>query len=154
MFDITHLAVHGNYVAILSEGLEKIIKINLFSLNNLFNNNNNNYYYYYYYYYYSFRKPDIGIMVRVFANGLGNLGSIPGRVIPKTLEMVLDASLLNTQHYKERIKGKVEKSRERSSALPQHLSVVAIEKGAFRSPSIMVANFTYLLFLASFSHQH
>ncbi len=62
-------------------------------------------------------------MVRVFANGPGDLGSIPGRVIPKTLKMVrrilqeglgsipgrilpktqkmvLDASLLNTQHYK------------------------------------------------------
>ena len=57
-----------------------------------------------------FRKPlpDIGIMVRVFANGLGELGSIPGRVIPKTPKMVLDATLLNTQHYKVRIKGKVE----------------------------------------------
>ena len=39
------------------------------------------YYYYYYYYYYYFL---IGIMVRVFANGLGDLGSIPGRVIPQT----------------------------------------------------------------------
>ena len=28
--------------------------------------------------------PDIGIMVRVFANGPGDLGSIPGWVIPKT----------------------------------------------------------------------
>ena len=44
-------------------------------------------------------------MVRVFANGLGDLGSIPGRVIPKTQKMVLDASLLNTQHCKVRIKG-------------------------------------------------
>ena len=42
----------------------------------------------------------IGIMVRVFANGPGDLGSIPGRVIPKTQKMVLDAILLNTQHYK------------------------------------------------------
>ena len=32
--------------------------------------------------------------------------------------MVLDNSLLNTQHSKVRIKGKVEQSRERSSALP------------------------------------
>ena len=32
--------------------------------------------------------------------------------------MVLDASLLNTQHYKVRIKGKLEQSREWSSALP------------------------------------
>ena len=64
------------------------------------------------------RVPDIGLAVRVFANGPGDLGSIPGRVIPKTQKMVLDASLLNTQHYKVRIKGKVEQSRERSSALP------------------------------------
>ena len=41
-------------------------------------------------------------------NGSGDLGSIPGRVIPKTQKMVLDASLLNTQHYKVQIKGKVE----------------------------------------------
>ena len=55
---------------------------------------------------------DIGLGVRVFANGPGDLGSIPGRVIPKTQKMVLDASLLNTQHYKVRVKGKVEQSRE------------------------------------------
>ncbi len=57
-------------------------------------------------------------MVRVFANGLGDLGSIPGRVLPKTQKMVLDASLLNTQHYKVWIEGKVEQSMERSSAFP------------------------------------
>ena len=56
--------------------------------------------------------PDIGLAVRVFANGPGDLGSIPGRVIPKTQKMVLDASLLNTQHYKVRIKCKVKQSRE------------------------------------------
>ena len=80
----------------------------------------------------------------MFANGLGDLGSIPGRVIPKTLKMVLDTSLLITQHYKVRIKGKVEQSRERSSALP-YTSVVAIEKGAFWSPWTKVTNFTFLL---------
>ena len=53
-----------------------------------------------------------GLGVRVFANGPGDLISIPGRVIPKTQKMVLDASLLNTRHYKVRIKGKVEQSRE------------------------------------------
>ena len=63
----------------------------------------------------------IGIMVKVFATGLGDLGSITGRVIPKTLKMVLDAALLNTQHYEVRIKGKMEESRERSSALPYTL---------------------------------
>ena len=56
-----------------------------------------------------------------FANGPGDLGSLPGRVIPKTKKMVLDASLLNTQHYKVWIKGKVEQSRGRSSALPYTL---------------------------------
>ena len=58
------------------------------------------------------------IQNRVFANGPGDLGSIPGHIIPKTLKMVLDTSLLNTQHYKVCIKGKVEQSRERSSTLP------------------------------------
>ena len=57
-------------------------------------------------------------MGRVFANGSGDLGSIPGRVIPKALKMVLDTSLLNTQQYKVRIKGKVEQLREMSSTLP------------------------------------
>ena len=64
------------------------------------------------YHFLSLLIPDIGLAVRVFANGPGDLGSIPGRVIPKTQKMVLDASLLNTQHYKVRIKGKVEQSRE------------------------------------------
>ena len=54
----------------------------------------------------------------VFASGLGDQGSIPGWVIPKTQKMVLGASLLNTQHYKIHIEGKVEQSREKSSALP------------------------------------
>ena len=57
-------------------------------------------------------------MGRVFANGPGDMGSIPGRVIPETSKIVLDISLLNTQQYKVRIKGKVEQSRERSSTLP------------------------------------
>ena len=60
----------------------------------------------------------IGLVGRVFANGPGDRGLIPGRIIPKTLKMVLDTSLLNTQQYKVCIKGKVEQSRERNSALP------------------------------------
>ena len=83
-------------------------------------------------------------LVVVFANGPGNLGSIPGSIIPKTLKMVLDTFLLNTQQYKVRIKGKVEQSRERSSS-PLHFGVLAIEKRAFWSPSTKVANFTFLL---------
>ena len=58
--------------------------------------------------------------------------------------MVLDTSLLNTQQYKVHIKGKFEQSRERSRALPLHIRVVAIEKGAYWSPSTTVANFTHI----------
>ena len=57
------------------------------------------------------------MMVRSFANGPGDQGSIPSWAIPKTQEMVLDASLLNTQNYK----GKVEQSRERSNTFPKTL---------------------------------
>ena len=42
----------------------------------------------------------------MFTNSSGDWGSIPGQVIPKTKKNVLDASLLNTQHYKVQIKGK------------------------------------------------
>ena len=35
-----------------------------------------------------------------------------------TQKMVLDAGLLNTQHYKVRIEGRVKQSREKSSAFP------------------------------------
>ncbi len=69
-----------------------------------------------------------------------------GRVIPKTLKMVLDTFLLNTQQYKVRINGNVEQSREKIGT-PLHLGVVAIEKGAFGSPSTMVTNFTFFFLL-------
>ena len=57
----------------------------------------------------------------MFANGPWDQGSVLGRVLPKTQKMVLDISLLNTQHYKVRTKSKVEQSKERSSALPYTL---------------------------------
>ena len=60
----------------------------------------------------------IGLMRRVFANVSEDQGSILGRVIPKTQKMVLDSALLKTQYFKVMIKGKVEKSREWRSALP------------------------------------
>ena len=85
-------------------------------------------------------------MGRVLTNGPEDLGSIPGRVISKTLKVVLDTSLLNTQQYKVCIKGKVEQPRERSSA-PLHLGVVSIEKGYFGWPSTTVANFTFYLLI-------
>ena len=67
--------------------------------------------------YFDYNNRLIGLVGRVLVNGPGNLGSIPGDVIPKTLKMVLDTSLLNTQQYKVRIKGKMEQLKERSSAL-------------------------------------
>ena len=87
----------------------------------------------------------IGLMSAVFANGPGDWGSISGRVIPKTQKMVLDAAFLSPQHYKVRIKGKVAQSWEWSKCPPLHLGVVAIEKGAFGSPSTKVTNFTFYL---------
>ena len=81
-------------------------------------------------------------MVRVFANGPGDLGSVPGRVIPKNQKMVLDATLLKTQYYMVRIKVKW-KNPGKGVVPPLHLGVVGIEKGAFGSPSTTVANFTF-----------
>ena len=75
----------------------------------------------------------IGLGVRVFANGPGDLGSIPGRVIPKTQKMVLDTSLLSTQHYKVRIKGKVEQSRKGVAPSPTHWC------SSYRKESLRVA---------------
>ena len=67
----------------------------------------------------------------------GRPGVNPRSSHTKDSKMVLDAALLSTQHYKVRIKSKVEQSREWSSTL----SVVAIEKRALRSPSTKVSNF-------------
>ena len=64
----------------------------------------------------------------MFAIGPGDRGSIPGRVIPKTLKMVLDTSLLNTQQYKVRIKGKMEQSGEKSSALSYNLVLKLLKR--------------------------
>ena len=79
-------------------------------------------------------------MVRVFANGPGDLGSILGRVIPKTLKMVLDASLLNTQHYKVRVKWRIP---GKGVAPFPTLWCSSYRKRAFGLRSTMVANFTY-----------
>ena len=64
---------------------------------------------------YQFQSLLIGLVGKVFANGPGDLGSVPGRVIPKTSKMVLDTSLLNTQQYKVRIKDKLEQSWQNSN---------------------------------------
>ena len=89
----------------------------------------------------------------MFANGPGDLGSIPSRVIPKTLLMLLDTPLLNTQRYKVRIEGKVKQSRERICKL----SYTSL-RGAFWSLLTMVVNLmtleivhqTFFFFLLSY----
>ena len=78
----------------------------------------------------------------MFADGLGYRGLIPGRVILKIQKMVLDASLHNTQHYRVRIKGKIEQYREKSNALS-----VAIEKGAFGLSPTRVANLYIYIYI-------
>ena len=78
-------------------------------------------------------------MCRVFANGPGDQGSISCRVIRKIQKMVLDASLLKTQHYKVRIKWSNPRNGVAPSATP---GVVAVEKGTLRSSSTKVTKFT------------
>ena len=87
----------------------------------------------------------ISLVGRVFAHGLGDLDSIPGCVIPKIQKMVLDTSLLNTQQYKVRIKGKIGAIQGKELRHPLHLGVVAIEKEAFWLPLTTVTNLTLLL---------
>ena len=76
----------------------------------------------------------------MFSNGPRDMGSILGHVIQKILKIVRDISLINTQQYKVRIKGKVEQSRERSKHPHLCLGVVAIEKEAFWSSSATITN--------------
>ena len=91
-----------------------------------------------------YKEIAVGLIRRGFANGPGHWGSIPGRVIPKTPKMLFDTALLNTQHYKVRIK--VEQSREWSSAPPEHLNVVAIKKGAYGTHMTGFADVTYFTY--------
>ena len=63
----------------------------------------------------------IGLMGRMFNNGPGDWGLIPGQIILKTQKIVLDTALLNIQHYKVQIKGKVKQFKERSSTIPYTL---------------------------------
>ena len=58
--------------------------------------------------------------------------------------MVVDASLLNTQHYKVWIKDKVALIQEMELRPLRHLGFVATEKGNFGLLSTTVVSFTYL----------
>ena len=60
----------------------------------------------------------------------------------ETQEMVLDASLINTQHYKVRIKGK-EQTTKRSNALP-YLLVLLPYKKALGRPRLLSAQYIYI----------
>ena len=60
----------------------------------------------------------ISLEIRRLTNSSKDQGFNPWFSHTKDQKIVLDASLLNTQHYKVWIMGKVEQSRERSSALP------------------------------------
>ena len=64
----------------------------------------------------------IGLMGTVFAYGPGDRGSIPDRVIPKIKKMVLDAALLNTQHYKVRVKWSSSRNGVAPSPTPRYSS--------------------------------
>ena len=63
--------------------------------------------------------------------------------------MVLDTSLLNTQQYKVRIKGKVEQYRETSSVLP-YTSVLAFENEPSGRPRLHSP--TLLIYIKQFGH--
>ena len=84
-------------------------------------------------------------MRRVLANGSGDRGSIPGRVIPKTQKLILHSALYSTQH--SALEGTYQGL---SGAIPGkeyhpslHFVVVAIRKGAFGSPSINITIYIY-----------
>ena len=81
-------------------------------------------------------------MVRVLINSPVDRCSIPGRVIQKTQKIVLDASWLNSQHYKVRIKGKCSNSGKGIAPYPTS-QCRTIEKGAFRSLSTTVDQLTH-----------
>ena len=61
-------------------------------------------------------------MSRVFTNGPETEVQSQVESYQRLKKMVLDAALLNTQHYKVGIKGKAEQSREWSSTLPYTLA--------------------------------
>ena len=81
----------------------------------------------------------------VLANGSGDRCLIPGRVIPKTQKWYLMPLCLKVSI--TRRTSKIKWSNLGKGVAPhQHLDVVAIEKGAFTSPSTTVANFTLYVF--------
>ena len=89
----------------------------------------------------------IDIMVRAFASGLREWGSIPGRVILKKKKkkkkryFMPPCLTLSIIRYRSRVKEAIQR-KELHPLL--HPSVVAIEKGAFGLPPTMVSELTKL----------
>ena len=86
--------------------------------------------------------PKFCMMVRVFANGPGDLGSIPGRVIPKTQKWYLMPPYLTLSIivYGSRVKWNDPGKGVAPSSTPRSSSY---RKWSLRVPSTMVTNFTY-----------
>ena len=80
----------------------------------------------------------IGLISRLFANGPRDQGSIPSWAVPKTQKIALDAASLNTQHYKVMCQGYNGAIQEMEKGFSLHLGVVAIEKEAFVSPTLLL----------------
>ena len=70
---------------------------------------------------YFLKNQAIGLVGRVFENGPGDRGSIPGWVILKNQKMILDDTLLNIQYYKVQIKRKWSKLRKEVVSSPTPL---------------------------------
>ena len=87
----------------------------------------------------------IGLLSRMFANGPGDRGSIQVKSyqrLKKKWYLMPPCLALSIIRYRSRVKW----SNPGNGVVPSlHLSVVAIEKGAFGSSLTKVANFTFLL---------
>ena len=75
------------------------------------------------------------------------MGSIPGQVIPKTLKMVFDASLLNTQYYKVWIKGKWSNARKGVALSPTPWCSSYIKASLLGYPQLQSSNLQQLIYI-------
>ena len=87
----------------------------------------------------------IGLVGKVFTNGPGIWCSIPDKVIPKTQKMVLDTSLLNTQHL--RYISRVKWSNPRKGVVPS----LTPQCSSYWKGSLQVTlDYSYQLYLLTF----
>ena len=84
----------------------------------------------------------------VIVYNTGDVGSIPGQVVPETQKwyLMLLCLTLSIIMYGTGIRGAIQR---KEHDLPLHLSGVAIEKSAFGSPSIMTSQHTHYYCLQS-----